>query len=130
MKYTFAQMPKPVPYDFVIDYLPRHIVVKAQFGMHYIYLNQKLMLMLRKTDKGDGLNGIFVITLKTHHQSLAEEIPGLTGFVLDTGENYESHQRFLAEEDPDFETSAIKLCELISRGDSRIGKATKGGALL
>jgi len=104
----FVQMPKPVPYDFVIDCLPRHIVVKAQFGMHYIYLNQKLMLMLRKTDKGDRLNGIFVITLKTHHQGLVEDVPGLTGFMLDTGEKYESHQRFLPEDDPDFETITVR----------------------
>jgi hypothetical protein len=123
-------MIKPTPYDFVLDNLSRHVVVKAQFGMHYVYLNQKLMLMLRKTTKQDGLNGIFVATLKTHHQSLAEDVPELTDFQLDTGEKYESHWRFIPEDADDFEGSAIKVAELISRGDHRIGKATKVGASL
>ncbi|MBV9988261.1 MAG: hypothetical protein JO301_11305 [Chitinophagaceae bacterium] len=123
-------MPKPAPYDFVLDHLPKRIVVKAQFGMHYVYLDKKLVLMLRKTDKPDGLNGIFVATLKKHHQSLQQEIPALSPFALDTGEDYDSHWRFLKESHDDFETAAIGLCELISRGDPRIGKLTKGGALL
>lgn len=123
-------MPKPVPYNFVLDYLPRRVVVKPQFGMHYFYLDKKLMLMLRKTDKNDGLNGIWVASSKAHHQTLAVDVPALTDFILDTGEKYDSHWRFLREEDDDFEMSAITICELISRGDSRIGKATKGGALL
>jgi hypothetical protein len=118
-------MSKMMPFDFVLDYLPRHIVVKAHFGMHYIYLNKRLMLLLRKTTKGDGLNGIFVSTLKKHHSSLAGDVPGLTDFVLETGESYQSNQRFLSEDHPDFEASAIKICELISRGDQRIGKAPK-----
>jgi hypothetical protein len=105
-------------------------VVKAQFGMHYVYLNKKLMLMLRKTDKGDGLNGIFVATSKPHHQSLAQDVPALGDFILDTGETYDSHWRFLREDDDDFEMSAIKIAEFISHGDERIGKVTKGGALL
>jgi len=98
--------------------------------MHYVYLDKKLVLMLRKTEKADGLNGIFVATLRMHHSGLVKEIPALTTFTLDTGENYDSHWRFLQEDHDDFETSAISVCELILRGDHRIGKATKGGALL
>lgn len=121
-------MPQPSPYDFVFDYLPRHIVVKPRFGMHYVYLDKKIVLMLRKTGKGDGLNGIFVATVKAHHQTLLKDVPALKGFTLDTGEKYESHWKFLPEEDGAFEKSAIKICELISRGDNRIGKATRGAA--
>ena len=126
----FTLMPQPAPYDFVFDYLPSRTVVKSRFGMHYVYLDKKIVLMLRKTGKGDGLNGIFVATVKAHHLTLINDVPALTGFTLDTGERYESHWKFLSEEDDAFERSAIKICELISHGDKRIGKATKGAAAL
>jgi len=86
--------------------------------------------MLRKTGKSDGLNGVFVATVKEHHQTLLKDVPALKSFTLDTGEKYESHWKFLAEEDDAFEKSAIRICELVSRGDKRIGKATKGAAAL
>ena len=86
--------------------------------------------MLRKTVKGDGLNGIFVATVKAHHETLLQDVPALKAFALDTGEKYESHWKFLDEEEDAFEKSVIKICEFISRGDNRIGKATKGAAAL
>jgi len=86
--------------------------------------------MLRKTAKGDGLNGIFVATVKKHHQTLMQDVPALKNFNLDTGEQYESHWKFLDENDNAFENSVIRVCELITRGDHRLGRATKGAAML
>jgi len=86
--------------------------------------------MLRKKGKGDGLDGIFVATLKAHHQTLLKDVPALKNFNLDTGEQYESHWKFLHEDDNAFEKSAIKICELILHRDHRLGKATKGAAAL
>jgi hypothetical protein len=119
-------MAKAAPYEFVFDYLPRNIVVKAMFGMYYIYLNKKLMLMLREAVKEPEMNGIWVSTNKMHHQSLEQEIPGLTEYVIYEGEKrYESHWKLLKPDDDDFETSAIYVCGLVSKGDNRIGKETK-----
>ncbi len=119
-------MPSPMPYDFVLDYLPRNILVKPMFGMYYIYLNKKLMLMLREAVKEPEMNGIWVSTDKKHHQSLEAEIPGLTEYVMYDGDKkYESHWKLLKPDDDNFESSAIHVCELISKGDKRIGKATK-----
>jgi hypothetical protein len=123
-------MAKIIPYDFVFDYLPRNVVSKQMFGMHYIYLNKKIMLILRKAAKNIDLNGIWVATLKEHHQSLQNEIPALSDFILDNGETHDSGWRFLKADDDDFETAAIQLCELIAHGDKRIGKETKSGAML
>jgi hypothetical protein len=123
-------MAKPAPYNFVFDYLPDNIIVRPMFGMYYIYLNKKLMLILRKAGKNLDLNGIWVTTSKQHHQSLQNDVPGLTDFVLDNGETHDSGWRFLKEDNDDFETAAITICELISHGDKRIGKETKGGAEL
>jgi hypothetical protein len=123
-------MAKPVPYDFVFDYLPRNVVVKPRFGMHYIYLDRKIMIILRKAAKNTDLNGIWVATSKEHHRSLTDAIPAMTDFILDNGEMHDSGWRLLKEDDDDFETAAIRVCELISHGDKRIGKETKGGAML
>jgi hypothetical protein len=123
-------MPKPMPYDFILDYLPEHIVVKQNFGMFYIYLNKKMMLILRRAASNQDMNGIWVTSSKQHHRSLQEDVPALGDFVLDNGEVHDSDWRFLKDGHEDFEESAIKLCELISHGDKRIGKETKGGAML
>lgn len=81
-----------MPYDFILDYPPDNIMVKPMFGMSYIYLNEKLMLMLRKAVKEPEMNGIWVATYKKYHQSLDEEIPGLSEYVMYDGEKkYESH---------------------------------------
>ncbi|MGZ3756675.1 MAG: hypothetical protein ACXVAY_04455 [Mucilaginibacter sp.] len=123
-------MSKPIPYNFVFDYLPGHIVVKPIFGMHYIYLNKKIMLVLRKVGKNLDLNGVWVATSKEHHQSLQNDAPGLTDFVLDNGDKHDSDWRLIREDDDDFEAAVIRICELISHGDKRIGRITKGAAEL
>ncbi|MBS1527862.1 MAG: hypothetical protein JST19_19615 [Bacteroidetes bacterium] len=119
-----------MPYDFILDYLPRNIVVKQNFGMFYIYLNKKMMLILRRAAGNQNMNGIWVTSSRQHHQSLQEEVPALGDFVLDNGETHDSDWRLLKDGHEDFEEEAIKICELISQGDKRIGKETKGGAML
>jgi len=122
-------MPKIIPFDFVFDYLPPNVITKAMFGMQYIYLNKKIMIILRKAKKNVGMNGIWVATSGEHHQSLEKEIPAMTGFVLDNGEMHDSNWRLIREDHDDFETAAIKVCELISHGDPRIGKLTEKAPL-
>jgi hypothetical protein len=123
-------MAKLIPYDFVFDYLPVHVIVKQMFGMHYIYLNKKIVLILRKAGKNENMNGIWVATSREHHQSLSDDVPAMKDFVLDNGEMHDSNWRLIKEDDDDFEAAAIRICELISHGDKRIGKETKKGAML
>ena len=123
-------MPKVVPYDFIFDYLPPNVVTKRMFGMYYLYLNKKIVLILRKAGKNLDMNGLWVATSKQHHQSLEKEIPALCDFVLDNGEMHDSEWRLIKDSDDDLEAAAIQVCELISHGDKRIGKETKAGALL
>ena len=86
--------------------------------------------MLRKAVNYPHMNGIWVATVKEHHQSLEQDVPELTDFVLDNGEMYESDWRLIKDDDDYFEAAAIKVCELIGRGDKRIGKETKKSATL
>ena len=113
------------PYDFIFDYLPANIIVRPLFGMYYIYLNKKNMLILRKQSKNLNLNGIFIATGNAHHTSLKADVPGIVDFVPDNGKKHDSGWQLLQEGDDDFETAAIKICEFIRRGDPRIGKVTK-----
>jgi hypothetical protein len=112
------------PYDFVFDYLPATVIVNRVFGMYYIYLHQKNMLILRKLNKNLHLNGIWIATDVANHTSLKADVPGITDFVLDSGKKHDSAWQLLREQDDNFEIDAVKICGFISRGDARIGKRT------
>jgi hypothetical protein len=44
-------MKKPMPFDFLLGYLPAGVIVKLAIGMFYIYFDKKIMLIFRKTGK-------------------------------------------------------------------------------
>lgn len=113
-----------MPFDFLLDYLPATVVVKPAIGMHYIYFEGKIVLIFRKLNKNSQHNGLWIATKKEHHHSLKNDIPAITDFVFDEGETYESAWLQLKDDHEDFEEAAIQICELISKRDSRIGKAT------
>ena len=123
-------MARTIPYDFILDYLPRDVIVKQTFGMYYIYLDKKIVLILRKLSKNLNFNGIWIATTKEHHESLKLDIPAIAGFVLDNGEMHDSGWQMIRGDDDDFEASAIRVCELISHRDKRIGKETNKGISL
>lgn len=117
-------MTKSIPYDFVFDYLPLGIIVKPMFGMHYIYLGKKIMIILRKRDNEPELNGIWVATSKEHHQTLQTNIPELGAFFIDNDERH-GNWLFIADDSENLEEATIKVCELIVHGDLRIGRLTE-----
>jgi hypothetical protein len=117
-------MLKPVPYEFVFDYLPTGIIVKKMFGMHYIYWGKRIMLILRKQDNQPELNGLWLATGREHHQSLKRDIPELGSFFIYKDER-QGNWLFLPGDTEDFEEPAIKVCEMITHGDPRIGKLTE-----
>src|SRR5438874_1234200 len=112
------------PFDFVFDYLPANIIVKKMFGMHYIYLGKKIMLILRRRDNEPDLNGIWVATSKKYHESLKADLPELGAFFVNNDERH-GNWLLLQDDEDDFEGAAIAICELISHGDPRIGNVTE-----
>ncbi len=113
-------------FDFVLDYLyPLEVNVKPMFGCHAVYVGRKVMFITRKKPSHEDSNGIWIATSHEHHESLKKEFPSLESVhVLNEGKG-ESGWRLLHENANDFETSAIRLCELIKAGDERIGKIPK-----
>ncbi|MDB4904839.1 MAG: hypothetical protein JWQ63_4120 [Mucilaginibacter sp.] len=121
-------MDKSIPFDFVFDYLPTGITVKKMFGMHYIYLGKRIMLILRRRDNESDLNGIWVATSKEHHQSLKNDIQELGAFFIN-GDERHGNWLLIQDNSEDFENAAIKVCELISHYDTRIGNLTEKAPL-
>jgi len=113
------------PYDFIFDYLPDGIIVRWLFGMHYIYFDRKNILILRDAAKEPQLNGIWLATTQAHHASLRAELPGIMTILADKPGKKDSSWMYIPKNSDHFETTAIRLCDLISRRDQRIGVVTK-----
>ena len=117
-------MAASTPFDFVLDYLPAGINVKKMFGMHYIYLGKRILMILRKSQREPEWNGVWIATSRTHHESLKNEVSALGAFFLDDNDRH-SNWLLLKDDAENFEGDAIKVCELIAHGDPRIGKVTE-----
>ncbi|MEO5685377.1 MAG: hypothetical protein ABIQ88_22205 [Chitinophagaceae bacterium] len=123
-------MKKQMPFDFLLDYLPANVVIRPAIGMYYIYWEKKIVLIFRKVSKNARHNGLWIATNKEQHASLKAELPAITNFVFDEGATVDSAWLQLKDDHDDFETTAIRICELISHRDKRIGKETPKAAEL
>jgi hypothetical protein len=114
-----------VPFSFVLEELvslrPR---IKSVFGFTHVYLDERLLFSLRDSAKQPGTNGMWVYTTTEHVESLVREFPQLPRRQV-----WRSGKKawlVLASRLEDFEEYAFKACELILRGDQRIGRLTRG----
>jgi hypothetical protein len=123
-------MKKQLPFDFILNYLPRNIVVQPAIGMFYIYFDKKIVLIARQTAKNKQHNGLWIATNREDHTSLKAKIPAITDFIFDEGETVDSAWLLLPEAHDDFESAAGEVCELISNRDKRIGRVTKKSELM
>ena len=112
---------RAVPYEFVLEAIaalsPR---TRTMFGSVAVYVEDKIILILR--DKRDETpdNGVWLATTKEHHESLRREFPNMRSIQV-LGNNITGWQ-VLPVEAPNFEESALRACELIISRDPRIGK--------
>lgn len=114
------------PFQFVLDELiPIRPAIRQMFGFTYVYLDEKLLLALRDSRKQPEFNGVWLYTHSEHIQSLRGEFAllprrcfwksGKNGWVI------------LTSTLEGFEEYAFRACELIIRGDQRIGRVTRRG---
>lgn len=117
---------KQTPFRFVLEELePLRPTVRRMFGGTYVYLGERLLLTTWAGAR-PASRGIWLYTQTEHIESLRREFPQLP------------RQRFwrsgknawviLAAKLEDFEEYALRACELILRGDQRIGRVTRGQA--
>jgi len=113
-----------IPFDFVLEQLfPVDPSVRPFFGCHAIYVGDKILLILRNKKEHVDDNGIWISTKAEHHATLKKIFTSMRSIqVLGKGE---THWQILPAEADDFEESAIKVCDLILKGDPRIGNVPK-----
>ena len=60
-----------LPFSFIFDYLfPLEYTVKPMFGCRAVYIEDKIVFILRQRPKSTELNGIWIATERKHHESL------------------------------------------------------------
>lgn len=83
------------------------------------------MLILRDKENHEEANGVWIATSKEHHESLKKEFPSMCSVYLLSDGKAETDWQMLQLSADDFESSVIRLCEFILRGDKRIGRIPK-----
>ena len=113
-----------IPFSFVLENLhPKEPVVKPMFGCFAVYVDRKLVLVLRKKESARADNGVWIGTSREHHASLLKEFPSMRSLRLlgSVPTNWQN----IPESSDDFESEVLRACELIVKGDPRIGKIPK-----
>ena len=119
-------MKKKIPFELILDLLhPLEITIKPMFGCHTIYSGGKILLIVRKKEDHRDANGVWIATGKEQHESLRKELPSMQSvYILSDGKG-ETGWQMIHEDADDFEESVTKICDMILRGDIRIGKIPK-----
>ena len=119
-----AKQRKIVPHAFVLDAISSlSPQTRPMFGCLAVYAGDRIVLLLRDRPNRIGDNGVWLATTAEHHASLQNEFPNMRSIQL-LGKEKTGWQ-VLPVEAPDFEKSALRACELILKGDRRIGKVPK-----
>jgi len=112
------------PFPFILGELESlRPIIKKVFGFTHVYLEDKLLFSLRDATAQRGSNGMWLYTTTEHADSLAAEFPELPRRQI-----WRSGKKawiILASRMGDFEENALKACELILRGDQRIGRLSR-----
>jgi hypothetical protein len=115
---------KAAPFEFVLDAIaPLSPTTRSMFGSLAVYVEDKIVLILRDRGRYRADNGVWLATAPEHHESLRREFPGMRSIRLFGGK--ETSWQVLPASAPDFEEAARRACALILARDPRIGKVPK-----
>jgi hypothetical protein len=93
------------------------------FGCLAVYIEDRIVMILRDRIDSPADNGAWLATTAEHHASLRREFPRMRSIRLLGLES--THWQVLPADAPDFEEMALRACELIRVRDPRIGKVPK-----
>ena len=112
---------KAIPHEFVLDAIaslsPR---THPMFGCLAVYVQDKIVLVLRDKRGNTADNGVWLATTEQHHESLRRELPNMRSIHV-LGKAVTGWQVIPAGA-ADFEEAALRACDLVLAGDPRIGK--------
>jgi len=111
-----------LPFDFVLQELAElEPYTRPMFGCHSVYVEDKIVFILRDRGSPRQDDGVWVATTQEHHASLRREMPSLRSITVLAGGGITGWQMLPADAD-DFEPSVLHACALVIAGDPRIGK--------
>jgi len=112
---------KPIPHAFVLDALaPLSPYTRPMFGCLAVYVEDKILVILRDKRTNTSDNGVWLATTREHHHSLRREFPNMRSIQV-LGRPVTGWQ-VLPADAADFEAAALHACDLVLAGDARIGK--------
>ena len=112
---------KAVPFEFVLDGIAAlSPYTRPLFGCIAVYVQDKIVLVLRDKRTSTEDNGVWLATTREHHESLRREFPHMRSIKV-LGKEVTGWQ-VLPADSPDFEEAALHACELILAKDPQIGK--------
>lgn len=115
------EKPLNVPFDFVLEELEAlNPVVGRMFGSFSIYIDDKIIFILRDRESSPEDNGVWIATTAEHHSSLLEDLPSMRSIAM-FGPGPTGWQIIPFESD-DFDRDVLKACALVRKRDARIGK--------
>ena len=116
-----AKRRKPIPHEFVLEALaPISPWTRPMFGCLAVYVEEKIVLILRDKPASRADNGVWLATTSEHHASLRQEFPNMRSIRV-LGKKITGWQ-VLPLDAPDFEQAALRACELVLARDPRLGK--------
>lgn len=119
-----ARPAKPIPHEFVLDEIASlSPTTRPMFGCLAVYVEEKIVLILRDKRAAPADNGVWLATTAEYHESLRRDFPQMRSIRVLGGKP--TQWQLLPADDPDFEAAALRACRLIRAGDPRIGKIPK-----
>jgi hypothetical protein len=113
---------RKVPFDFVLDELADLAPwTRPMFGCTAVYVDERIVFILREKAGADSDNGVWIATTREHHASLRRELPSLRSIEVLAG-GRETGWQVLPSEADDFEQGVLRACALVLARDVRIGK--------
>jgi len=112
---------KTVPHEFVLEAIASlSPYTRPMFGCLAVYVQDRIVLILRDKPTNTADNGVWLATTEEHHESLRREFPNMRSIQV-LGKPVTGWQ-VLPADAPDFEAAALCACDLVLAGDPRIGK--------
>ena len=120
-----APKPKPrTPHTFVLETLaPLEPEVRRLFSGFAVYIADRLVMVLRDHAKCPQDNGIWLVLSEgtdPDATSLRRDLPSLR--PIETLGNKMSHWLLIPSDRADFETMALRACDLVLHRDPRQGR--------
>lgn len=116
---------KKVPFEMVLDELESlGPTTNPMFGCTAVYVEEKIIFILRDRPSHPDDNGVWVATTREHHASLRRELPSLRSIGVLAGGG-ETGWQILPANEEDFEEEVLRACALVLQNDPRIGKTPK-----